>query len=141
MCAERAGLQPAQVPEASIQADYPLALELLVVGDLGSAEIDCPTHRFTRERTVAIWVGNFDGRPMERVRGRVGAAPLLRQVAHLVYPRAASPGDVPWYEPPPSLVLRTVCATTGRPPSRKVLLTPRTSRQGVELFIADQPHP
>jgi len=70
----------------------------------------------TPDVTIGVWVGNFDGRPMERVRGRVGAAPLLRQVAHLVYPRAASVGDVPWYEPPPTLVLRTVCATTGRPP-------------------------
>ncbi|MCC6623260.1 MAG: penicillin-binding protein 1C [Deltaproteobacteria bacterium] len=77
----------------------------------------------TPDVTIGVWVGNFDGRPMERVRGRVGAAPLLRQVAHLVYPRAASPGDVPWYEPPPSLVLRTVCATTGRPPDGSCLET------------------
>jgi len=35
---------------------------------------------FTREVTVAVWVGNFDGSPMEGVSGITGAAPLFRAV-------------------------------------------------------------
>src|SRR5262249_28719879 len=35
---------------------------------------------FTRERTVAVWVGNFDGRPMQRVSGITGAGPLFARV-------------------------------------------------------------
>jgi penicillin-binding protein 1C len=35
---------------------------------------------FTRERTVAIWVGNFDGAAMRQVSGITGAGPLFRRV-------------------------------------------------------------
>ncbi len=33
---------------------------------------------FTSEVTVAVWVGNFDGRPMRAVSGVMGAGPLFR---------------------------------------------------------------
>ena len=35
---------------------------------------------FTREVTVGVWVGNFDGRPMRGVSGITGAGPLFRAV-------------------------------------------------------------
>jgi penicillin-binding protein 1C len=35
---------------------------------------------FTREVTVGVWVGNFDGSPMREVSGITGAAPLFRAV-------------------------------------------------------------
>jgi penicillin-binding protein 1C len=35
---------------------------------------------FTREVTVGVWVGNFDGSPMEGVSGVTGAGPLFRSV-------------------------------------------------------------
>jgi penicillin-binding protein 1C len=35
---------------------------------------------YTREVTVAVWVGNFDGSPMEGVSGITGAAPIFRAV-------------------------------------------------------------
>ncbi|MBM4361387.1 MAG: penicillin-binding protein 1C, partial [Deltaproteobacteria bacterium] len=35
---------------------------------------------FTREVTVAVWAGNFDGRPMAGSTGVTGAAPLLREI-------------------------------------------------------------
>ena len=47
--AELAGLQPQQVPQASLDAEYPLALSVTVVGTLAGAALDCPTHPFTRE--------------------------------------------------------------------------------------------
>ncbi|MBL8787577.1 MAG: transglycosylase domain-containing protein [Deltaproteobacteria bacterium] len=60
----------------------------------------------TPRHTLAVWVGNFDGRPMARKPGKSGAAPLLRQVAQLLYPHAAAPSDVPWFTPPPTLERR-----------------------------------
>jgi penicillin-binding protein 1C len=35
---------------------------------------------FTREVTVAVWVGHFDGSPLVRSSGATGAAPLFREV-------------------------------------------------------------
>lgn len=46
--AELGGLQPQQVPPASVAAEYPLALSVLVAGSLAEATVECPTHRFTR---------------------------------------------------------------------------------------------
>ncbi len=47
--AEQAGLQPQQVPQASIEAEYPLALSVTVAGPLAGGNVQCPTHSFTRE--------------------------------------------------------------------------------------------
>jgi len=47
---------------------------------------------FTREVTVAVWVGNFDGSPMEGVSGVSGAGPLFHGAmvaAQALYPRAS----------------------------------------------------
>jgi len=35
---------------------------------------------FTRERTVAVWAGNFDGTPMVQVSGITGAGPIFKRV-------------------------------------------------------------
>lgn len=45
----QAGLQPQQVPEASIVTEYPLSLSVTVAGALAGAAVECPTHRFERE--------------------------------------------------------------------------------------------
>ena len=42
--AVRAGLQPHQVPEASLDVEYPLAVTLAVGASLARARIECPTH-------------------------------------------------------------------------------------------------
>jgi len=56
--------------------------------------------------TVAVWVGNFDGRPMQRKLGKSGAAPLVRQVLQRLYPDANDRAAVPWFEPPLNLTRR-----------------------------------
>ena len=48
-----AGLQPQQVPMASLHAEYPLAFTLHVGGALADAAIECPTHRVVSRRTDA----------------------------------------------------------------------------------------
>lgn len=74
---------------------------------------DTWTVGFTRDYTVATWVGNFDGRPMRRVSGVTGAAPLWhRIVAHLA--ERATP---PAFDAPAGYVARPMCATTGVRPT------------------------
>jgi Ca-activated chloride channel family protein len=51
--AVQAGLQPQQVPLASLAAEYPLALALTVGGSLARGRIDCPTHPHHVQRTPA----------------------------------------------------------------------------------------
>lgn len=83
---------------------------------------------FTREITVAVWVGNFDGRPMRGTSGITGAAPLFRNVM-----LAAMRGR----EPAP-LVDRTglveveVCALSGKRPDH------RCPHRTHELFAASE---
>jgi len=51
---------------------------------------------FTPGWTVAVWVGNFDGKPMRRVSGISGAAPILHDAAMRLYDRfGARPFAVP----------------------------------------------
>jgi len=57
----------------------------------------------TPEHTVAVWVGNFDGRPMQRKPGKSGAAPLVRQIVQRLYPNATDRGSVPWFAVPPTV--------------------------------------
>lgn len=47
--AEAAGLQPQQVPEPSLLAEYPLELSLIVAGRLADGSVQCPTHGCTRQ--------------------------------------------------------------------------------------------
>ncbi|MDQ6940892.1 MAG: penicillin-binding protein 1C [Candidatus Eremiobacteraeota bacterium] len=75
---------------------------------------DTWTVGFTRDYTVAAWVGNFDGAPMQRVSGVTGAAPLwnriIRHLAERVPPAA--------FVAPRGYVRKPMCATTGVRPTR-----------------------
>jgi penicillin-binding protein 1C len=74
---------------------------------------DTWTVGFTRDYTVAAWVGNFDGAPMQRVSGVTGAAPLWnRIIRHLAerVPQAA-------FAPPRGYARKPMCATTGVRPT------------------------
>ena len=65
----------------------------------------------TANFTVAVWVGNFNGRPMQGVGGITGAGPLLHR-AVLLTARRYPPGDLP--EPAPAgLVAARVCRLSG----------------------------
>ncbi len=76
---------------------------------------DTWTAGFTRDYTVAVWVGNFDGRPMRDISGVTGAGPLWnRIVLHL---HATS--DPQRFDLPPGYAPRAICATTGLRPTRE----------------------
>ena len=81
--AASAGLQPQQVPQASLLAGYPLALAITVAGSLAGGRIECPTHRFTREAIE-------DGVRLDLAPG----AWLDRDVVIVVTPRESLPSLV-----------------------------------------------
>lgn len=54
----------------------------------------------TPDFTVGVWVGHFDGRAVNTADAHLAAAPILRGVFQHLYPRAARPGDVPWFPAP-----------------------------------------
>ena len=73
---------------------------------------DTWTAGFTRDATVAVWVGNFDGRRMRGISGVTGAGPLWSRIMlHL-----AQNGDPPAFDPPRGYARRAICATTGLTP-------------------------
>ncbi len=65
---------------------------------------------FTPEFTVGVWVGNFDGSPMQEVSGVTGAAPILHAVVQHLHARFGTT----WYATPPTIVERDVHPLTGK---------------------------
>ncbi len=63
----------------------------------------------TPKWTVGVWVGNFDGSPMDGVSGITGAAPLLRDVLL----RLVGDSDSPEFEQPQGLESVRICALSG----------------------------
>jgi len=73
---------------------------------------DTWTAGYSRDYTVAVWVGNFDGSPMRGISGVTGAAPLWSRIMlHLHQQREPAP-----FDPPRGYVRRPICAQTGTPP-------------------------
>lgn len=64
---------------------------------------------FTERYTVGVWVGNFDGSPMNGVSGISGAAPLFRDIMIELH-RDEYPEE---FEKPKSIITLKVCARTG----------------------------
>jgi len=64
--------------------------------------------------TVAVWVGNFSGRPMDGVSGITGAGPLLHR-AVLVTARRVPPGELPRPDAV-GMSRRLVCRVSGLEP-------------------------
>jgi penicillin-binding protein 1C len=68
---------------------------------------------YTRDFTVAVWVGNFDGSPMRGVSGVTGAGPIWSRIMLELYKH----GDPPPFASPDGYVRKPICAETGtRPP-------------------------
>ncbi len=71
---------------------------------------DTWTVGFTRDYTVAVWVGNFDGSPMRGVSGVTGAGPLWNRIMLHLYERNVEP--LP-FAAPRGFVRKPICALTG----------------------------
>ena len=81
--------------------------------------------------TVAVWVGNFDGRPMEGVSGITGAGPLLHR-ATLLAARRHPPGVLPTPERVGARPV-TVCRLSGLRAGPHCPGSPEWFPPGVEL--------
>jgi penicillin-binding protein 1C len=86
---------------------------------------------FTREVTVAVWVGNFDGSPMLRSSGASGAAPLFHDVM-IAAMRARMPAPLMSHD---GLVRAEICALSGERPGE------HCEHRLAELFVpGSEPH-
>lgn len=83
---------------------------------------------YTPRLTVAVWVGNFDASPMQKVSGITGAAPILHDVlsyAHDKYPSGN-------FERPADILTARICQQSGLlagdncPHSREEIFTKNT---------------
>jgi penicillin-binding protein 1C len=67
----------------------------------------------TREYTVGVWAGNFDGSPTHRVMSTEGATPLVRAAYTAIAARYGDPTAPPR---PDAIVAATVCPLSGKRP-------------------------
>lgn len=74
--ADEAARAPAFGLDNALRLPFPVAAKT----GTSHAFVDNWTIGFTAERTVAVWAGNFDGRPMRGVSGISGAAPIFARV-------------------------------------------------------------
>jgi penicillin-binding protein 1C len=107
----------------------PLAFEERIAAKTGtsSAFRDTWTVGFNKEHTVAVWAGNFDGRPMRDTFAVRAASPLWAAIMRELLMRD-HPLDPPIEDD--NLVRREICKATGLLPSR---FSPATAN---ELFLA-----
>jgi penicillin-binding protein 1C len=93
---------------------------------------------FTREITVGVWVGNFDGRPMRGVSGITGAGPLFRAVMEAAM-RDRSPAPLRAEQGADEALVRVeVCPLSGGRPTHActhVVDEWMTSAQASELHV------
>ncbi|MBX7080203.1 MAG: penicillin-binding protein 1C [Nannocystaceae bacterium] len=95
------------------RSPFDIGFALAVKTGTSSGFRDAWTVGYTRERTVAVWIGNADGSPTKQVSGAGGAGPLFADVMR----RAML--DVPTREPllpPGALEHVEVCALSGDRP-------------------------
>ncbi|MDJ1185798.1 penicillin-binding protein 1C [Roseofilum casamattae] len=70
---------------------------------------DTWTVGFSKDYTVATWVGNFDGTRMKQVSGVMGAAPLWNRIMQHLHQEREPEG----FATPSGLVRHPICAVTG----------------------------
>ena len=80
----------------------------------------------TREYTVGVWAGNFDGSPTYRVMSTEGATPLVRAAYTAIAARYGDPTAPPR---PASIVAEDICPVSGMKPG------PSCDHAKRELFI------
>jgi penicillin-binding protein 1C len=73
---------------------------------------DCWAVGYTPEYTLAVWTGNFDGRPTAKMSGAAAAAPILADLAAAVL----HPDRMPGFTPPPGITYLEVCSFSGMLP-------------------------
>jgi penicillin-binding protein 1C len=115
--------------QKSFGSHSPLAFDQRIAAKTGTSSgfRDVWTVGFDKEHTVAVWAGNFDGRPMRDTLAIRAATPLWAAVMQELL-RRDHPLDPPVENE--TLVRREICGATGLLPSR---FSPATLN---ELFLA-----
>ena len=106
---------------SSLRFDFPVACKTGTSTDFR----DNWAMGFTPEFTVGVWVGNFDGQPMEQVSGVTGATPILHDVFEFLHNRHGTT----WYAQPAEIVERAIHPISGK------LLTNPAAAASQEKFI------
>jgi penicillin-binding protein 1C len=109
--------------ETPLRFDFPVACKTGTSSDFR----DNWAFGYTPEFTVGVWVGNFDGGPMEHVSGISGAGPIL----HDLFEHLHNYFGTSWYSPPKDIVECSIHPLTGH------RLRGLTSTPGItEKFLA-----
>jgi penicillin-binding protein 1C len=93
-------------PESPLRFDFPVACKTGTSSDFR----DNWAFGYTPEFTVGVWVGNFDGSPMQHISGVTGAAPLLHELIEHLHQRYGTT----WYATPTNIVECWVHPITGK---------------------------
>jgi len=72
---------------------------------------------YTKEYTIAVWTGDFEGAPMNQLSGTSGAGPLFHKIAHLVVQRGAVQQKPTIPGPPEGIEQILVCTLSGKTPT------------------------
>ena len=115
-------LSDAEARVPGFGAETPLELPFPVAVKTGTSKDyrDNWTVGYTPRHTVAVWVGNFDGSPMQNVSGVSGAGPLFHDVMRMLGSGGAFAGH-------PDLVEAPICPVSGSTPGAHCPIT-RTER-------------
>lgn len=80
---------------------------------------------YTPQYTVAVWVGDFDGRPTQKITGAWGAGPILNEIVMLLHGHSQPVAP----DMPEGVVAADVCGISGMRPGPSCMHVSR------ELFI------
>ncbi len=92
--------------ESSLRFDFPVACKT----GTSSNFRDNWALAYTPEFTVGVWVGNFDGSPMQQISGVTGAAPLMHDIVEHLHQRFG----MSWYPKPSNIVELAIHPVTGK---------------------------
>lgn len=124
-------LSDARARASSFGLHSPLNLPFRVAVKTGTSTDfrDSWTVGYTPDFTVGVWVGRFNNRPLNRVTGAMGAAPIFHQVMVRLH-RGREPR---WYERPVGAVEATVDRISGKRLPEAITLPGTRLRQ--EWFV------
>jgi penicillin-binding protein 1C len=103
----------ARIP--SFGYNTPLSFPFPVAAKTGTSKDfrDNWTIGYSPKYTVGVWVGNFDGKPMQNVSGITGCGPLFRDIMLLLHQKTG------WneFKEPEDIIRTSVCSLTGELPT------------------------
>ena len=75
---------------------------------------DAWTVAYNPDYVIGVWLGNPSGRSSSFLVGKKAAAPLVWDICRQIYPS----GNGPWFNKPPTIETREICADSGQAASR-----------------------